>query len=76
MRNAAEHIHALRSERGSVLMEFCLMLPIWLLIFGGTVLALRMRRPDPATIAPPAALDEGKILALLEKPVLKVTRIP
>lgn len=36
MRNASEYIHALRSERGSVLMEFCLMLPIWLLIFGGT----------------------------------------
>ena len=28
--------HELKSERGSVLMEFCLMLPIWLLIFGGT----------------------------------------
>ncbi len=26
----------LKSERGSVLMEFCLMLPIWLLMFGGT----------------------------------------
>ena len=26
----------LKSERGSVLMEFCLVLPIWLLIFGGT----------------------------------------
>lgn len=52
------------------------VLLVGLLIFGGTVLALRMRRPDPATIAPPAALDEGKVLALLEKPVLKVTRIP
>ena len=36
MRNAAHFSRDLRSERGSVLMEFCLMLPIWLLIFGGT----------------------------------------
>jgi len=28
----------LKSEQGSVLMEFCLMLPIWLLLFGGTFL--------------------------------------
>ncbi len=25
-----------KSEQGSVLMEFCLMLPVWLLMFGGT----------------------------------------
>ena len=36
MRNAAILFKELKSERGSVLMEFCLMLPIWLLIFGGT----------------------------------------
>ena len=36
MRKVAESIHDLKAERGSVLMEFCLMLPIWLLIFGGT----------------------------------------
>lgn len=36
MRNAAHLLHDLKSERGSVLMEFCLMLPIWLLMFGGT----------------------------------------
>lgn len=52
------------------------VLLVGLLIFGGTVLALRLRRPDPATIAPPAALEEGKILALLERPVLKVSRLP
>lgn len=28
----------LKSDRGSVLLEFCLMLPIWLLLFGGTFL--------------------------------------
>ena len=52
------------------------VLLVGLLIFGGTVLALRLRRPDPATIAPPAALEEGKILALQEKPTLKVSRLP
>lgn len=52
------------------------VLLVGLLIFGGTVLVLRLRRPDTATIAPPATLEEGRILALLEKPVLKVTRIP
>ena len=36
MRTAAHLLHELESERGSVLMEFCLMLPIWLLMFGGT----------------------------------------
>ena len=36
MRNAAVLFKELKSERGSVLMEFCLMLPIWLVIFGGT----------------------------------------
>ena len=36
MRNAPAYIHDLKSERGSVLLEFCLMLPIWLLLFGGT----------------------------------------
>ena len=36
MRNATGYICDLKSERGSVLLEFCLMLPIWLLIFGGT----------------------------------------
>lgn len=29
---------SLKSERGSVLLEFCLMLPIWLVLFGGTFL--------------------------------------
>jgi len=28
----------LKSERGSVMLEFCLVLPIWLVIFGGTFL--------------------------------------
>ena len=36
MRTAAHFRHDLKSERGSVLMEFCLVLPIWLLMFGGT----------------------------------------
>lgn len=36
MRKAAFLSHLLKSERGSVLLEFCLVLPIWLLIFGGT----------------------------------------
>ena len=36
MRNAAHFSRDLKSERGSVLMEFCLVLPIWLLMFGGT----------------------------------------
>lgn len=31
-------MNRMKSERGSVMLEFCLMLPIWLLIFGGTFL--------------------------------------
>ena len=38
MRNGPSMLGQLKSERGSVLMEFCLMLPIWLLLFGGTFL--------------------------------------
>ncbi len=38
MRNGPSMLGRLKSERGSVLMEFCLMMPIWLLLFGGTFL--------------------------------------
>lgn len=36
MRNSAAMFKSPEAERGSVLLEFCLMLPIWLLMFGGT----------------------------------------
>lgn len=36
MKKAPTIIRELKSERGSVLLEFCLMIPIWLLMFGGT----------------------------------------
>jgi Flp pilus assembly protein TadG len=36
MRTRAALYKSLKSERGSVLLEFCLMMPIWLLMFGGT----------------------------------------
>lgn len=48
-----------------------------LLILGGIVLALRLRRPAvPRDEIPTAALEEAQILSLWEKPVLKTSRVP
>ena len=48
-----------------------------LLILGGVLLTLRLRRPAvPQDETPPAALEEGRIVSLWEKPVLKTSRIP
>lgn len=48
-----------------------------MLILGGIVLALRLRRPAvPRDGMPPAALEEGQLLSLWEKPVLKTSRLP
>ena len=48
-----------------------------LLILGGIVLALRLRRPAvPRDVMPSAALEEGQLLSLWEKPVLKTSRLP